>query len=229
MFCAASHEMYGSARRVVDEHTPPAPETPHGIASAYAYATAARYRREFGMHIARGIMFEHVSPRCEPSSPLRSIARAIADLRRTGGGDVVIDMAATSDIGSAHDYVRAMHLALTHSVAGDYIISSGASQTLGDVALAMWRAAGIRSGRILDTGAGVPHGPIASPKKAMLVLGWQPRATLAAIAADLIETESAGAAPVTVASPARRRVSWAARPALEHEAEDTLADRARAA
>ena len=221
IFCAASYEIFGSASRVVDEQTAPSPDCALGIAGAYAYAAAGRYRREFGMPITRGIMFEHVSARCEADSPLRRIARAVADVRRGLECDITIDMAARFDIGMAEDYVAAMHLALRQPLSEDFIIATGETHTLGEFALAAWRRAGVRAGRILDSDREPALGPVASVKKAQIVLGWKPEATFADVVATLVDAELAGAAETRPGTRATRRVTWAAETDIETAADET--------
>lgn len=216
IFCAASHEIYGPAPRIVDEASAAAPETAHGIASAYAHATAARHRQAFGMAITRGVLFEHVSTGVDAMAPgavpenavakARAAVRAVLGVARGVRREAPVAIAAACDIGSAEDYVRAMHLALQHESADDFIIASGEQHTLSAIAIKAWRIAGVRGGRIVDTGAARP-GPIASTKKARITLGWQPERGIDDVVATLVAAECER---MELRPAPRRRVSWAA-------------------
>jgi GDPmannose 4,6-dehydratase len=215
IFCAASHEIFGSAPRTVDEASAPSPETVHGIASAYAFETAGRYRRLYGMRITRGIMFEHVAVRGEGGAELQRIARDVIAVARGEQHGVRIAVHASCDIGHADDYARAMHLALEHDAPEDFVIAMGERHTLGEFALKAWRLAGAGRGRIVDGGPAA-SGPIALPKKARIMLGWRPERTIDDVVAAVVESEMSRAdTGPTTAVPRRadtpaRRVTWAA-------------------
>jgi GDPmannose 4,6-dehydratase len=215
IFCAASHEIFGTAPRVVDETSSLAPETADGIASAYAFETAARYRRLYGMRITRGIMFEHVAARGDGGAELRRVARGVIAVARGEQHDVRVAVNAACDIGHADDYVRAMHLVLQHDAPDDFVIAAGERHALGELALKAWRLVDARRGRIVDAGVAL-GGPVASVKKARLALGWRPERTIDDVVAAAVESElaRADAQPKTAVShraeTAARRVTWAA-------------------
>ena len=60
---ASSSELYGLVQEPVqNETTPFYPRSPYGVAKLYGHWITVNYRESFGLHAARGILFNHESP-----------------------------------------------------------------------------------------------------------------------------------------------------------------------
>lgn len=149
LFQASSSEIFGaSGIAVQDELTPCVPQTPYGIAKAYAHSIVGAYRVEFGLHLSAGIMFNHESPRRPLGFVSQKIAHAAATLSigrldstgldergqpilqngrmRLGRTDV------SRDFGFAGDFVEAMHAIVQSKSPGDFVIGTGETHSISE-------------------------------------------------------------------------------------------------
>jgi GDPmannose 4,6-dehydratase len=79
LFQASSSEMYGdSPAQSQDEQTKTDPKSPYGVSKSYAHQIIGAYRRQYGLHLSCGIMFNHESPRRPLSFVSQKIAHAAA-------------------------------------------------------------------------------------------------------------------------------------------------------
>jgi GDPmannose 4,6-dehydratase len=65
---ASTSELFGQVREVPQRvSTPFYPRSPYGVAKQYAYWIVVNYREAYGMHASNGILFNHESPRRDPT------------------------------------------------------------------------------------------------------------------------------------------------------------------
>jgi GDPmannose 4,6-dehydratase len=179
---ASSSEIFGEPREVPqNEETPLAPVTPYGVAKAYAHFITRSYRRRYGLHASSGILFNHESPRRPLDFVTRKVCHAAAAISLGLESEVTLgDLDARRDWGYAADYVRAMWLMLRQDEPGDYVVASGESRSVRELAESAFSYAGldwrehVRVDEALIRGTAELHDLVGDASKARQVLGWSP-------------------------------------------------------
>jgi GDPmannose 4,6-dehydratase len=160
LFQASSSEMFGAAgAEPLDEDSPLNPRSPYGISKAYAHQSVRAYRRQFGLHLSTGILFNHESPRRPLKFVSQKIAHAAAlvslgistssefDARGEpllSGGKVRLGSLETRrDFGFAGDYVAAMHAIVRQPEGHDFVVGSGVTHSIAEFCEAAFRVVGL--------------------------------------------------------------------------------------
>ena len=150
LFQATSSEIFGDdAGESQNEQTPCHPSSPYAIAKLYAHQMVGAYRRNYGLHVSSGIMFNHESPRRPLSFVSQKIAHAAAALalgltqtaeKDERGRPILLDgqvhlgdIDVRRDFGFAGDYVEVMHLMLQSDVPDDYVIGTGECHSIAEI------------------------------------------------------------------------------------------------
>jgi len=179
---ASSSEIFGEPREVPQtEETPLSPVTPYGVAKAYAHFITLSYRRRYGLHASSGILYNHESPRRPPDFVTRKVARAAAAISLGLETEVSLgDLDARRDWGFAVDYVRAMWLMLQQAEAGDYVIATGETHSVRELAACAFGHVGleweehVRVDDALLRGKAELHDLVGDSSRARERLGWSP-------------------------------------------------------
>jgi GDPmannose 4,6-dehydratase len=179
---ASSSEMFGKVREVPQhENTPFHPRSPYGVAKAYGHFITVNYRESYGLHATSGILFNHESPRRGLEFVTRKItwhAAAIKlgliDKLRLGNLD------AKRDWGYALDYVEAMWLMLQQDEPDDFVVATGASNSVRDCVEIAFDQAGIPVADHVEIDDSLKRPAevdllIGDPTKAKERLGWTPK------------------------------------------------------
>ncbi len=180
---ASSSEIFGEPREVPQrEETPLHPVTPYGVAKAYAHFITLSYRRRYGLHASSGILYNHESPRRPLEFVTRKIAHGAAAISLGLESQVSLGaLDARRDWGFAGDYVRAMWLMLQQDEPGDYVIASGMSHSVRDLAQAAFARVGLdwADHVVVDDalvrGKAELHDLVGDASKAREALGWAPQ------------------------------------------------------
>jgi GDPmannose 4,6-dehydratase len=160
LFQASSSEMFGNAgTERQDENSPLNPQSPYGIAKAYAHHTVRAYRRQYGLHLSTGILFNHESPRRPLKFVSQKIAHAAAllslgyreskELDERGepllfGGKVKLGSLETRrDFGFAGDYVAAMHAVVRENEGGDFVFGTGVTHSIAEFCETAFESVGL--------------------------------------------------------------------------------------
>ena len=177
---ASSSEMFGATTESPqNEATPLRPHTPYGVAKTYAHFMVASYRERYGMHASSGISYNHESPRRPVEFVTRKVSRAAAAIKLGLETDVALgNLDATRDWSSARDQARAMWLMLQQEDAGDYVLCSGVSHSVRDLAAAAFGTVGLdwEDHVRVDPAFVRPPDPVVlvgDPSKARAELGWR--------------------------------------------------------
>jgi len=195
---ASSSEMFGASPPPQNEDTPFRPRSPYGCAKVFAYYTVRNYREAYGIFAANGILFNHESERRGETFVTRKITRGIA--RILAGLDEKIylgNLDARRDWGYAPEYCEAMYLMLKHPEPDDFVIGTGESHSVRELAEQAFRLAGFdlewqgkgmdekgldrKTGKILIEIDPRYYRPsevenlVADASKAREKLGWQPK------------------------------------------------------
>lgn len=141
---ASSAEIFGSPEQSPQtEQTPIRPQSPYGVAKAYAHAMVGVYRTR-GLAASSCILYNHESPYRPETFVTRKITKAAALIAR-GEQDVLKlgNLDARRDWGWAPDYVDAMMRAIRYELADDYVIATGQARSVREFVAAAFTYAGV--------------------------------------------------------------------------------------
>lgn len=197
LFQASSSEIYGDTRaKVQDEDTRANPGSPYGISKAYAHQIIGAYRRQYGLHLSCGILFNHESPHRPLNFVSQKIAHAAAaaalgltetrELDERGkpilnGGKLYLgDITVHRDFGYAGDFVEAMCLIVRHDAPADYAVGTGQAHSIAEFCETAFEVCGldwneyvVRDHTLLRKVDS--HFTQADPSKLKNELGWEPK------------------------------------------------------
>ncbi len=193
---ASSSEMFGQVRETPQtEVTPFHPRSPYGVAKAYGHFLTQNYRESYGMYAVSGILFNHESPRRGAEFVTRKVSLGVARIKLGLATELRLgNLEARRDWGFAGDYVRAMHLMLQAGKPEDYVIGTGRTQSVRELAEAAFSAAGLDWERYVIADQAL-HRPAevdllcADPKKARTQLGWEPTVPFEELIAMMVESD----------------------------------------
>ncbi len=197
VFQASSSEIFGEPRESPQtEETPLAPLTPYGAAKAYGHFLTRCYRRRYGLHATSGILYNHESPRRPVDFVPRKIARAATAIALGLERELELgNLDARRDWGYAPDYVRAMWLALQQPEGDDYVIATGESHSVRELAEIAFSHVGldyeehVRVDESLTRGSAELHDLVGDPARARERLGWAPSVDFAALVRLLVDAD----------------------------------------
>jgi GDPmannose 4,6-dehydratase len=196
---ASSSEIFGEPREVPQvEDTPLAPVTPYGVAKAYAHFITRSYRRRYGLHASSGILYNHESPRRPLDFVTRKVANAAAAVSLGLETHVALgDLEARRDWGYAVDYVGAMWLMLQQDEPDDYVIATGVTHSVRQLAECAFAHVGLDweehvvVDEALKRGKAELHDLVGSPEKARRRLGWVPSVDFEDLVGLLVDADLA--------------------------------------
>lgn len=145
IYQASTSELYGLVQETPQtEKTPFYPRSPYGVAKLYAYWITVNYREAYNMYACNGILFNHESPIRGETFVTRKITRAAARIALGLQQDLYLgNLDASRDWGHAKDYVKAMWLMLQQDKPEDYVIATGISTTVRELARMAFAEAGV--------------------------------------------------------------------------------------
>jgi GDPmannose 4,6-dehydratase len=137
-YFAGSSEMFGVANvSPQNEDTPFHPRSPYGISKATGFNLTLNYREAYNLHASNGILFNHESPRRGFEFVSRKITFMAAKIKLGLANELKLgNLEAQRDWGFAGDYVQAMWLMLQQDSPGDYVIATGETHTVRELAQA---------------------------------------------------------------------------------------------
>lgn len=150
---ASTSELYGLVQEIPQKETTPFyPRSPYGVAKLFGYWTTVNYREAYNMFACNGILFNHESPLRGETFVTRKITRGVAAIA-LGLQDTLYlgNLDARRDWGHARDYVEAMWLILQQDKPEDFVIATGVTTSVRDMAIMAFKEAGIE---IEFTGSG---------------------------------------------------------------------------
>lgn len=131
---ASSSEMFGSA---VDEDgyqretTPFKPVSPYGCSKVFGFNIVHNYRMAYKLHACNGILFNHESPRRGSNFVTNKVVKGAVKIKKGLSRNLEMgNMDSYRDWGHSKDYVRAMHMIVNHSVADDFVVSTGETHSV---------------------------------------------------------------------------------------------------
>ena len=196
-FQASSSEIFGEPREVPQtEETPLTPVTPYGVIKTYGHFITRSYRSRYGLHASSGILYNHESPRRALHFVPRKIAHAAAAISLGLESELLLgNLEARRDWGFARDYVRAMWLALQQAEGGEYVIASGESHSVRELAAAAFSHVGldyeehVRMDDSLTRGSSELHDLVGDATRARERLGWTPTVDFEGLVQLLVDAD----------------------------------------
>jgi GDPmannose 4,6-dehydratase len=198
IYHSASSDCFGDLPRgsAADEQTPFAPRSPYATAKADAHRITIEYRDRFGIYAVSGIISNHESPlRGEQFVTKKVVAAAAAAFRGQLEEKLHLgNLSASRDWGYAPEYVDAMWRMLQQEQPADYVVATGESHTVEELAAAAFAAFG------LDHREHISVQPTlfrtsdiqysrGNPTRARENLGWEAQTKFAALVSLLAEAE----------------------------------------
>jgi GDPmannose 4,6-dehydratase len=182
LFYAASSLIFGvtGGDRHQNEDTPWHPQTPYGVTKASGMLAASSYRQRHQLFAAGGILFNHESELRSEKFVSQKIVRAAVAVQAGQQEHLVVgDLNARVDWGYARDYVEAMHKILQLPEAQDFVIASGSTHSVGDLAEIAFALLGLDWKKYVIEDSGVIKRQlkpmIGDASKLSQRSGWQPR------------------------------------------------------
>jgi GDPmannose 4,6-dehydratase len=145
IYQASTSEMYGKVQATPqNEKTPFYPRSPYGVAKLYAYWITVNYREAYEMFACNGILFNHESPLRGETFVTRKITRGVAEIVLGLKNKIWLgNLDAKRDWGHARDYVEAMWLMLQQNEPEDFVIATGVTTSVRDMAAKAFAHAGV--------------------------------------------------------------------------------------
>jgi GDPmannose 4,6-dehydratase len=195
---ASSSEMFGKVREVPQtELTPFHPRSPYGVAKVYAHYITVNYRESYGIFGCSGMLFNHESPRRGKEFVTRKVTDGAARIHLGLQSDLHLgNLEARRDWGFAGDYVEAMWMMLQQPEPDDYVVATGESHTVGELAELAFRHVGldwrsfVREDPLLKRPAEVDL-LVGDAGKARAKLGWRPRVSFPELIGMMVEADVA--------------------------------------
>lgn len=131
IYQASSSEMYGNSPGSKTEQTHLDPLSPYAAAKAFAHQCAGIYRSGYDMFIARGMLFNHESPRRGPTFATRKITMGIAAICAGKQQHLFMgNLEAKRDWGYAPEFVEGMWMMLQADQPDDFVLATGRSYSV---------------------------------------------------------------------------------------------------
>ena len=142
---ASSSEMFGKTTITPqNETTPLNPVSPYGVSKALAHRAADRFRKNEGLFIASGILYNHESPLRPTTFVTRKITNGAAKIKLGLSSELVLgNLDARRDWGFAGDYVEAMWKMLQVENANDFVVATGETHSVLDFVTTAFKYAGL--------------------------------------------------------------------------------------
>ncbi|MEI8211735.1 MAG: GDP-mannose 4,6-dehydratase [Planctomycetota bacterium] len=191
---ASSREIFGTPRSSPqNEDTPLNPNSPYGVAKAFATQMVKIYREAHGLFFCNAICYNHESPRRSENFVTRKISLAAARIKKGLQSELMMgSIDSARDWGFAAEYVEAMWLMLQQERPNDYVIATGHSHTVRDFMRLAFEHVGLDWNQYyrLDPRFARPADPenlLGDATRARQSLGWQPRTTFAELARIMVD------------------------------------------
>jgi GDPmannose 4,6-dehydratase len=197
VFYAASSRVFGDPTEdVQDENTPMAPVCAYGISKTAGVHLCRYYRREHGVYVSTGILYNHESPLRPEHFVTRKIVRAAVRIRSGLERELVLgNLDARVDWGWAPDYVEAMHAILGLGCPDDFVIATGVLHSVREFVEIAFLAVGLDWREHVAERSGVLKGRRAakalcgSAAKLRAATGWRPRVSFEEMVRIMVAAE----------------------------------------
>ena len=135
IYQASTSELFGwTQESPQNEKTPLAPRNPYGISKALAHFAAENYRKNYGMNISIGILYNHESSLRGTEYVTRKISSSLAAIKYGKMKFFEIgDLDSKRDWGFAGDYVEAIWKMTANGFSENFVIATGVLHSVRDL------------------------------------------------------------------------------------------------
>ncbi len=191
---ACSADVYGPvspAELPLTEDSPLRPTSPYAASKVAAEFLGIQAGLGFGVPVIRARAFNHAGPGQSPAFVVSSVARQIAALERSGGGELQVgDLSPRRDVADVRDVVRAYRMLMLDGVAGEaYNVCSGVDRTIAELVDLLVGAAQCEIKIVVDPARIRPVEVPAlrgDPKKLVTATGWVPQIEMSQTLHDVL-------------------------------------------
>ena len=212
VYQASSSEMFGKVRQTPQtEDTPFYPRSPYGVSKVFAHYITVNYRESYDLFAVSGILFNHESPRRGLEFVTRKVTDGVAKIKLGLADRLSLgNLDACRDWGFAGDYVRAMWAMLQQDTPGDYVVATGVSTSVRELAQMAFSHVGLDWQEYVVTDPNLLRPAeverlIGDASKARAQLGWQPNLDVQDLVALMVDADmerlSAVPSPVSTCVP----------------------------
>jgi GDPmannose 4,6-dehydratase len=196
VFIAASGTMFGDTSESPQrEDTPCRPTSPYAIAKLAAHELVGALRRNDGLHASSGICFNHESERRPERFVTRRITRGAASIALGLQDELTLgSIEARRDWSFAGDIVQGAWLMLQQERPADYVLASGMTHTVGELAQLAFACVGLEAERYLRVDQSLVRPPertinVGDSTKARTQLGWEPTVSFAELVERMVQAD----------------------------------------
>jgi GDPmannose 4,6-dehydratase len=208
---ASSSEMFGKATETPQRETTSFyPRSPYGVAKVYGHWITVNYRESYDLFAVSGILFNHESPRRGMEFVTRKVTDGVARIKLGLAKDLHLgNLDARRDWGFAGDYVEAMWMMLQRPKATDYVIGTGETHSVRELAELAFGHVGLDYREYVVSDPRF-HRPaevdllLADPAKARRELGWTPKVSFQELVAMMVDADLARLSAAAAAAAASR-------------------------
>ena len=193
---ASSSEMYGLAQAPIQDGTTPFyPRSPYAVAKLYAHWMTVNYRESFGLHASSGILFNHESPLRGIEFVTRKVTDGVARIKLGLANELLMgNMDAKRDWGHAKDYVDVMWRMLQQSKPDDYVVATGRTVTVREMARIAFAHVGLDYHDFVKVDPAFLRPAevdmlLGDASKAKAQLGWSATTTLEETIREMVEAD----------------------------------------
>ena len=132
VFYASSSHVFGPGEtRVLSEASPFNPQSFYAMTKAQAMWISQKFRREAGLHVSCGILFNHESHLRDPSFFSAKVIQGAIQVHRGLISEILVgNLDARADWGYARDFVEAFQVLARMDRPNDYVIATGETHTV---------------------------------------------------------------------------------------------------
>ena len=193
---ASSSEMFGKVTETPQrEETAFYPRSPYGVAKVYGHWITVNYRESYGLYAVSGILFNHESPRRGIEFVTRKVTDGAARIKLGLARELRLgNLEARRDWGYAGDYVEAMWRMLQQETPRDYVIGSGETHSVRELAELAFAHVGLDYREYVKTDPRFYRPAevdllLADASKARRELGWRPKVGFADLVTMMVDAD----------------------------------------
>ena len=192
---ASSSEMYGNVETLpVNEKSLVHPVSPYAVSKAAAHSIVINYRETYGLYACCGILFNHISALANSNFFVKKLIGSAINIDKGIQKELRVgNLNVKRDFGFAPDYVKAIWQMTQQDNPQDFIIASGKSTNLKDIANYVFDKLGIDKNKIIVDEALFRPNEIfdiyGDNTKAKNLLGWEYNKSVFDVLDIIIEEE----------------------------------------